>query len=218
MQLERLIPALAKKRRAYLLIVYVAATLCFSQAALAQSGRRPSKDAPPTRPPVTTETTVNPPTTEEPTLRISSVIIGGNIVHDYKFYRSSYLGSAIDECIDRFKERQRPALKVSKGGSMTFNEAKERAKKETDAYVLWLEFVTKDDDFDEMTVSYIDYAVLMPQTAKFLTSGRVYPDKQIVGPGGVLRIPTGPKRSPALIQMKLGAREVASRLMSGGWL
>lgn len=218
MQRESLIPVLSEKRHKYLLIVYLVATLCFSDAALAQSGRRQNKSVSSPPPTVTAEPVVNPQPIK-PLVRVSSIIVGGEIVHDYDYFRSSYLGTAIKECMNRLKERSRPALEITKGGSMTFNEAKDRAKKEIDAYVLWLAFVTKDNGWGEMSICYIDYAVLMPQTAKFLTSGQVYPGEQgVVSRGGVPRIPSLPRRLSALSQMKAGAREVADRLRGGGWL
>lgn len=216
---DRLIPVLSEKRRQYLLLVYLAATLCFSQAALAQSGRRQNKriSSPPPPIVVVAEPAVNPQSVKPP-VRVSSVIVSGEIVHHYAYFRSSYLDTAVKECTNRLRERLRTALDITKGGKMNLNEAKERAKKETDTYVLWLSFVTEDNGSGVMSISYIDYAVLMPQTAKFLTSGRVVPGQQeVVNPGVVVRIPSSSSRPSALVQMMVGAREVADRLRGGGW-
>ncbi len=195
-----------------------AAILFFSHPAEAQSGRRQVKSvsSPPVAAPSKPEAN---PQIIQPSVAISSIVVVGEVVHNYSFYRSSYLGSALGECVNSLKKGIRPTREIEKGGRMTLTEAKERAKRETGAHVLWLAFKVEDNSIGEMFVSYIDYAVLVPQSAKLLTSGRIVPGEQsVLTRGGILTIPSTAKRLPALSQMKNGAREVAYRLGRGGWL
>jgi hypothetical protein len=218
MQSEKLIHAPSEKGHTYLLIVYALAILCFSQTALAQSGRRPDKSVPSPPPPVTAGPAITPQT-DKPPVQISSVLVVGYIVHNYSYFQSDYLEAAIKEFMDRIKLRPRPVVQITKGGNMTFNEAKERAKKETDTYVLWIEFAVKDDDYGNMFLDYVVYAVLTPKTASRLTSDRFNPDHTFVlNRGGVMRLPSTRSRASGLSQMREGAREVAERLIHGGWL
>lgn len=218
MKHKRFVFKFSEKKREYLLIFCAVAALCFSQTAAAQSGRRSSKILAVPKPPVAAAPAADAQTAE-PSVSVSSIIVAGEIQHDYAFFRSTYLDSTLKECIDSLKARPPASLELSKGGSMTFNEAKERAKKETTAFVLWMGFVAKDDGIGNMSIDYIEYALLKPQTAKPLTSGRVDPGQSfVVGQGGVLRLPSRPKRPSALSQMKAGAREIAGNLLHGGWL
>ncbi|HEV7858849.1 MAG TPA: hypothetical protein VGO91_09495 [Pyrinomonadaceae bacterium] len=194
-------------------------TLWFSQVAPAQSGRHRNKSVSAPQPPVIVEPATNPQTVKPPA-QVSSVIVAGEIVHNYDYFHSDYLDAAVEEFRHRIKQRPLPAIEVIKGGSMSLNAAKERAKKETTAYLLWIEFVTEDDGSYGMSISFINYVVLMPQTAKFLTWGKIYPDQEgIRSAGRVLRVPSPSlrRRPSALRQMIYGAREVAERLIAGGW-
>jgi hypothetical protein len=164
--------------------------LCFSQAALAQSGRnRRERVAPPApasvEPP--SEPTVEPPTTKAP-VAITSVIVGGEIFHDSDYFRSNYVDTAVKACIERFREG--PMLTATKGGKLTRKAAIEWAKRETSAYVLWLEIRVKERDYiGHLTVAYIKYFIFMPQTAEVLAEGKVEPSNQTVRINGA-RVPT----------------------------
>ena len=198
----------------YFLIGCLAVTLFVSNDAIAQSGRR-QKTAPPV------VTTIPVPSSAgrqiiQSEVAVSSILVGGELAHNFAYFQSSYLNAALQECLNRLKTPLRPAMKV---GKMSFNEAKDRAKREPDAYILWLSFVIRDDGLGGIVLSYIDYSVLMPRTAMSLTSGRVIPgDQGVLTRGEILTIPSRTKRAPALSQMKTGAREVADRLKRGGWL
>ena len=221
---DRRNPSPAGKRRGYLSLVCLAVALCLAQAAAAQSGRgqrqqpqqgRPAPSATPVNAgaPAAGEPAINPPE------KISNVIVAGNILHDAVYFRSNHLGAALDECAERFKKRLRAPAQIVKGGRLTFNEAKERARKETDFYVLWMEFVTKDDGWGGMAIDFIDFALLTPGTAKIPASGRIDLSKPglVAPPGAVMRLPRRPRRPIMVAQMRSGASEVADRLIAGGW-
>lgn len=228
MKRERLIPALPVKRHNYLLIICAAAILCFSQAAPAQSGRRQNKSAAPAQTPVAAEPAINPPVSSQTIQpqavphpgQISSLIVAGHLLHDSNYFRTSGFGASLKICMDRLKNHPRPAmLEVTKGGWMNFNEAKERAKKETNTYVLWIEFVTKDDSYGDVLLEYIEYALLAPESVKMLTSGRIYPGRNSrVISGGLPPIRSTSSHLPVEYLMKEGAKEVAERLIRAGWL
>ena len=101
---------------------------------------------------------------------------------------------------------------------MKQEDAVERAKKENDAHVLWLGIVTVDNGFGQMIVTRVDYAILVPGTARVLTNGQVFPGKQtIIGQGGVMTIPSVRKQTSEVSQMKQAARAVAGHLKSTAW-
>lgn len=146
-------------------------------------------------------------------------MVVGEIQHDYAVFRSTYLGGALEECVDELKTHSKPRLNASKGGKLNFTEAQKRARKETDIYVLWIGFVVKDNGLGRATVDFIDYAVLIPQTGKRLTYGRVSPEQtSVVAQGGVLNLPPRSRRSSVSAALDAGARQIADILIRGGWL
>jgi hypothetical protein len=206
---ERLTTSFSVKRRYFLLLVPVAITLCLSQVALAQSGRRIRRVSSPTPAPVATQSKIDPPPPAiEPSVPINAVIVGGEIVTD-SYFRSNYLDKAFKAGMERLKEHQ--VLNVTKGGKMTYEEAISRAKKETDAYILWLQFRAVHSDWYKMKVCIVSYFVFTPKTAKILIAGEVDPNNQIIRVGQV-RIPTAPRQTDLREQMEEGAREVANRI------
>lgn len=99
---------------------------------------------------------------------------------------------------------------------MTKDQATERAKKATDAYVLWFGYRTALVGLD-FVIDYIDYVVLMPQTGNVLTQGRVDAAKQkgTADPGGILRLPrtnTNRRRPPDSRVLERGGQEIADRI------
>jgi hypothetical protein len=66
------------------------------------------------------------------------------------------------------------------------------------------------------TVHYLDYVVFMPQTAKNLTEGRVYPaaERKSGDPGGIIRVPTRANRNPATNRrlLRRGGQQIADRI------
>ena len=219
-QHERLSPSFVVMQRQYLLAACAAAVLCFSQVALAQSGRRRSKSVAPPPPVAITEAVTEPtidPATVKPPVPISSVIVVGDLVQSGSSY-SNYVDKAVDACVEKLNERQ--VIEAKGSGSRKRAAAIERAKNETDAYVLWLEIKLADRvvtnrgaPYVEDYISCVDYYVFMPQTAKILTQGRVYPGQQDLKRNGtVLRLPTRNKPLPLSHELREIGKQVADRV------
>ena len=105
-------------------------------------------------------------------------------------------------------------FEIKNGGKMTKTEAIERAKRETDAYVLWFGYRTQLIGL-EYQMMYMDYVVLKPKSASTLTEGRIdfRTSKQSADPGGVLRLPRGQTRSRSQGHiLENGGREMADRV------
>ncbi len=211
---HRQAPAHSSERLKALLAACALAALCLAHAAAAQSGRRTANKVSPAPPP---EASAEAPT-DNPSTRISTVVIGGHEVDpETKEMYSTSVSRVVKACTARLKERRGPVLEIRNGGKMTRAEAVELAKRETGAYVLWFGYRTRRVDLFYDTVEYVDYVVLMPRTAQTLTEGRVYPDRQkkTVDPGGVLRVPSARRqeRPPDTSrQLETGAREIADRV------
>ncbi len=192
------------------LSIYVLAALCLAHAAGAQSGRRGVKKTSPA-PPAAAQT-------DKPAGRITSVVIGGHdISTELKEQWSTSVSTVVKSFTARLGERPVPLLGVVNGGKMTRDEAHARARRETGAYVLWFGYSVRMVGLFDTTVEHIDYVVFMPQTAEVLTGGRVHPDvrRKTVDPGGVLRVPTSPRRRRVVDvndQLETGGREIADRV------
>jgi hypothetical protein len=205
---KRLAPPLSGKRHKPLFIFCAVAALLFSHAALAQSGRRPKRDAPSTPPPTVTTAPKVDPEPFNPPLPISSIIVVGDLIQEGKSF-SNQVDKAVDACVKRLKER--PVINAVGSGSMKRPVAVERAKKETDAYVLWLGIKMEDINmWGDSTIPYIDFIILMPQTAKILMEGRVDPNKEEVIIIGGARLPTPKRRRlDEFEQLEIGGRQIA---------
>lgn len=221
---EKFTLKLSEKRRRYLFPVCVLLVFCFCLSAAAQSGRR-NKNAAPTPTPVPTAVAETKSDSQpvEPSARISSIVVFGELQQDNRFYRSNELDRALKEFVRTFEERTLPprllSLEVAKGGKLNFTEAKERAKKETNTYVLWIGFVGETASCGDMVITRIDYALLTPQTGKALTQAQIVPGQSNpVLTGSVLRLPSVHKHADSRQQMREGARAIAARLVTGGWL
>jgi len=176
-----------------------------------QSGRRP-------KPTVSTP----PPQASEPVdsqkaapTEILYLIIGGHSIDkDNKEIFSNYVSSVVDTCSEKLKERPTFQLQIKNGGKMTRNEAIQRAKRETDAYVLWFGYRSELIDLRPQVVS-IDYVVLMPISTTTLTDGRVElrTAKQAADQGGVIRLPRRQTRHRNDAQLlREGGQEIAERV------
>jgi hypothetical protein len=211
---ERLSLAFSEERRRHLLIVCALSILCLSQAAVAQSGRRQVKRES-TSPPVSTEVkaepTPTPATVKAET--VASFIVGGDRLSTAFDVPSGYLDTAVYSCIDRLGKSR--GITASAGGNMSRKDAIDKAKKQSDAHVVWLEFKA-DNDGPGRTIFVLEYSVFTPQTAKVKTFGRVYLDQARVGNGkvGVGIPPSISRRLPLDYQMKEGGRSIADRIMS----
>jgi hypothetical protein len=217
MQHEIQTPPSSARRHKYLLLVCALLTLCFSQAALAQSGRRPKGNASASAPPVAVKAEPEiDPSTVKPPVPISNVIVVGDLIQSGSSY-SNDVDVAVDACVEELKKLQ--AIEAKGSGSRKRGAAIERAKNETDAYVLLMEIKLEDrvrtdrGVYVEEYISCVDYYVFMPQTAKILTQGRVYPGTQDINNGGaVLRLPTRNKRLPMRYELREVGRQVANRV------
>lgn len=201
--------------------------ICFVNA---QSGRRSNVAAPtPTPSPVLSAAeTPKPrliddevPQVKPSDVSISTLLVAGEFIHDNLYYKGTDLDNGLKECVDRLRKSQRP-VNATKIGKLNFNDAKERAKKETDAYVLWISFVSKNDGYANMRIEYADYGILMPKTGKRLMNGRIKAgERSVVATGGVLGLPKSTTRSSSAslyLEMREIARQIPEILIHGGWL
>ena len=195
---------------------------CFYQTTAAQSGRRPKKETTSTQQTVPVES--KPAETEDETqedkipVRISSLTVVGEVQHNFAYYKSNDLDIALKEFIRFLKFSSKSVPELMKDGKMNYAEAQERAKKETETFILWIGFAAKDDGSGNMYIDSIQYAVLKPKTAKVLTRGQFKPNQNQTLSTGGSQIPTVRRRTSALLEMKSGVREIAAILLRGGWL
>ena len=199
---ERLSLAFLKERRRYLLIVCALSILCLSEAALAQSGRRVKRVSTAPTPVITeakTEPTPTPSTVKAAT--VASFIVGGDRSSTSFDVPSGYLETAVHACIDRLGKAL--GITASAGGNMSRKDAIDKAKKQSDAHVVWIEFKA-DYNGTSQTTFVLEYSVFTPQTAKVKSFGRVYLDHARVGSGkvGVGIPPSISRRLPLDYQMK----------------
>jgi len=178
---------------------------------LGQSGRH-AKAPVPTPSPQTSPSPESKTTGQE---QISYVIIGGHDIDpDTKETWSTNVSTVVKACTERLKEPPQVPFEIKNGGKMTKTEAVERAKKETDAYVLWFGYRSQLVGLDYQLV-YMDYIVLKPKSASTLTEGRIdfRTSKQSADPGGILRLPKSQKghRSEGYV-LSEGGREMADRV------
>lgn len=225
MRRERFVLTFSEKKH-YFLIFGVAVIFCCCQMIAAQSGRRSTnKSTVPARPPAASEPAADSPADVNANDKISSVVVLGQSSDEgYLFSRSNYLNIALKECVNSLKDYARQSgasLIVTKGDKMDFVQALERAKKETNTHLLWIDLALKDDAYGNTIIDYLDYALLAPQTAKRLASGRVQTGQTVIVPeGGILRLPQPPvaRRSSPTLQIKSSAREIVNRLILRNWL
>lgn len=213
-------------------VVYVFIVFCVSPYSYGQSGRR----AAPTPVPTTTTPSQpivsgeDKPSVAEPGQKIKppngfaipSILVAGEVVHKYAYYSSNDLDQALKECVNRLTATPK-ITNATRIGKLDYTEAKARAKQETDTYILWISFITSVDGLGNMILDYADYAILTPNTATRLTSGRVKSgQRSVVATGGVIGLPTGRNGRPSSIaarhEMREIARQIPGILMRGGWL
>jgi hypothetical protein len=216
MRCERKASAFAAKKRIYMFALLVMAIICLSQSALAQSGRRIKREPSTpqqTAPTETRQEALTAPQATPPAPAVNAIIVGAEIVQDGYKVHTNEQNDAIKSCMERLKER--PILNVIKGGKMKRAEAMERAKLETEAYVLWMEIKTRNIDLFYTEVVVINYYVFTPKTTKVLIEGQIDPKRQVKRIGQV-RIPQAPRRTHPVIryedQLEGGGRAVADRI------
>lgn len=169
-----------------------------------QSGRR--KTIPPPAPP--TNSTIDKGETKPPVV-ITSLVAAAEIVHDADYLKSNFVDITLDSCFEALKD-MRVAMPLAKAGTLSRKLAMERAKRETDAYVLWVEIRMKTVGvWGEQTIPYMDYVIFAPQTAEVVTKGRVEPNNRDVVIGGA-KVPTVNKKPQSETgQLRTGARKIA---------
>jgi hypothetical protein len=200
--------ASSKRTCCFGLIVCAAVLLCLTHVP-GQSGRKGTKKSVPAPKPQETAP-------EPEAVPITAIIITGHDIDpDMKEVWSNDTSSVAEACRERLKEDPKFSLTIGYGGKMTKPAAVELAKKEKSSYVLWFGYRSKLVGLDYVT-HYLDYVVFMPQTAKNLTEGRVYPASQrsSADPGGIIRVPTRTNRNPETNRrlLRRGGEQIAERI------
>lgn len=142
----------------------------------AQSGRRAPK---PIEPPVPTPSPtepVQPPAQNKPALKQQTLIVGMDGTGGSSYIPSYWADAAWGGFVERFRDIS--SVTISGDRNMRRREASDRAKKETESFVVLLQLETMGVDAsmgqanpDDLTISYIIYT---PVTGKVKNQGRVY--------------------------------------------
>ncbi len=201
----------SRTKRAGLLIICAVSILCLSQAILAQSGRRPPKRESP--PPSAPAEPAGPPEHKAPAEKpppAAYLIVGGDRISSSINILPSYVDEAVDSCVKHL--RKSPSLDVKAGGTMTRRDAIEKAKREKEAHVVWMEVRVEDDRSDGVSIGY---TVFKPQTGQVKNFGRVYLGSRRAGNGRVgVGVPSVGRRYPIEYYLREGGEDVAERVMS----
>jgi hypothetical protein len=157
-------------------------TLIVAQAATAQSGRRKTPAPVPSPAQSVAATETSEPTPARSIPRPTSIIITGKTHSDFGGYHSQDVRTASDEIKFLFELFRLPCKPV-KGGTLTAEQARDRAKTLTDAYVLWLGINVRLDESSVESVmlgpilDYVDYVLFRPGTGEIEYRGTVDPNK-----------------------------------------
>ena len=218
MRAERLSSAPAAGKRARLLVVCALLLLSLSQAAVAQSGRRQVKNPSPSAPDVSVEDKAEPkasPTPPKAVAPVASLVITGDRASATFEIPTGYLDIATNACYDTL--RKSLSLNVTAGSTnLTRKDAIDEAKKQTEAYVVWLELKAElNAQQNDLAYVVIQFTVFSPQTAKVKYFDSIYLDRATMGSGrvGVGLPPSVSRRFPLDYVMREGGRRVAERLM-----
>lgn len=199
-----------------------------SSAVLAQSGRRAPKSRnempnnPPPSPP-------SDPPAQAPRIKAEParlpIIVGGYKLDPSANFSLSFYDLVAGACINRLREST--ALMVATGGEMSRGEAINRAKREEESHVVWLELGAESEmggtaDIGVGSVRptriYVSYVIFTPGTAKVKSSGRVFSDTAgRVGTGRIgIGLPTRTRggRLPAQYVLEQTGRDTADRVMN----
>ncbi|HEY0377280.1 MAG TPA: hypothetical protein VGC87_10005 [Pyrinomonadaceae bacterium] len=201
----------SRGRRGRLLALCAVSLLCLSQVALAQSGRRQTKPLSPPSPVAKDEGEPKPearPREDRPG-PAATVIVGGDRFGTSSSIISGSIDEAVESCVAELNKSH--GLEARGGGGMTRKEAIDRAKKETEAHVLWLDVRVEGSRENDIAVNY---TLFMPQTAKVLAFGSVYLATRRAGRGPVgVGVPSVGGRMPLQYLMREAGSEVAQRVM-----
>ena len=191
--------------------VALALWLTFCESASAQSGRRASRTAPsptPIQPP--------PPPVEEikPRLKTFSELSYPVQLLIGKHVTSKHLSSE-DIIFNSFIQRlnELPNIEGTLIGNLKRSEAAKRALRETDAYVVLLEFEIDNFQGGKVIINSPDlevkYFVFAPRESKPRLKGKVY-YQSVGGPQG--RKANSPSDTPIRITVEAAGHEAAERL------
>lgn len=218
---------LKRGKNIFLFLFYAVLIFSFSPLAQAQSGRRPKTTPTPTPTPASQSTSAevkiekpaeSKPEEIKPTEKISQLLIAGEMQESSWSWKSkNYLKNTIDDYLDEIKRHRSLQINAINGEKMTFKEAKERAKKETDTYILWMGFAITNGSSGGAKLDYIEYAILKPQTAKSLTSGRIT-DADITKMQKVMGIPSSSGSLGLGTAMEFVGRNLIDKLINLGWI
>jgi len=152
--------------------------------------------------------------------RILALKVVGELQHNLGYYKSNDLDNALKEFVRSVKDYSKTTMEITKGGKMTYTEAKEQAKKEAGMYYLWLGYSAKADSYGNAYLDFVQYAIIKPETAEIVTRGQIEPYRnRLPTPGGgTVKLPTASRSWNLLLDMKTGARNVAEILMRDGWI
>ncbi|HMS38670.1 MAG TPA: hypothetical protein PKE69_00350, partial [Pyrinomonadaceae bacterium] len=148
----------SEKTRRFCWFFCVLTIFCFYQTTFAQSGRKPQTNSVPVEQNTESKKTEE---TDAP-VKISSLKIVGEVQHNFTYYKSNDLDIALKEFISFSKFISKTVPQMTKGGKMTYTEAKEQAEKETETFTLWLGFSAKDDGYGNMYIEAVQYALITP--------------------------------------------------------
>jgi hypothetical protein len=204
-----------KNTRTYLCgSLCVSVVLSFCLVAQAQSGRRSQK---PLSPPTPTAPTTpspkeseQPPTPEKPPLK-QRLVIAGMDAQSSAYYIPPYMADAVMRGFTA-KFSAMSSIKLTHEPNMRRKHAVERAKKETEAFVVLLQLATDNMGGSVGDVSpenlIVAYLVFSPVTGKVKDQGRVYirPARSILGQ----RLPTSRTVDGQLVE---AGREAATRVI-----
>jgi hypothetical protein len=190
----------------------IAITACvFVSAGLAQSGRKlPTWNTPtPTPTPTPTDDSTKEKKDEKkPKLPLIVTKYSSSVS-----LSSGWTDLTVGSCMDRLHASS--MVTVSHEADMNRKQASDRAKKETEAYVVWME-LDSESEVSPMGGGnpyryYLNYVVYTPGTAKIKTSGRVYQSEVRANNG-----PVGPASGPgaAEYRLRLVGEEAADRILS----
>ncbi len=204
-------------------LIFCLACFCFIENAAAQSGRhqKPKNETVEKVENPVTKTVENKQVSEEKKTheKISSLIVVGEIQRNTSYYATGELDRALKEVVYYYELHKRTSPKITREGKLKYDEAKERAKKETENYILWLGFVEEDDSYGNVRLSSVQYAILSPKTAEIVTRGQLEPGQSNIGnPGGILQMPKPSGRQDVKDQLRNAAYGIVNILLHGGWL
>jgi hypothetical protein len=190
--------------RSIFTISFVLMLTALCAGAMAQSGRRTPKTKP--APVPVPESAPAPAKPAEPKKPALTLVVGMDT------YRGLTFNDILNSCADRLDDNRSVKVVVDSSG-MTRGDAIRRAKKETEAYVVWLQLST-DSMSGELGSGgnyLLDYWVFAPVTAKRATSGGTYASARR-NRGVILN----PRRSGIYgdYELQQAAREAAEKILS----